>query len=114
MDISKRISELRKKHNLSQAELAKKLGLTRAAVNYWESGSRTPTLDNIRAMCDIFNVDISYLTGESDVTMRYLSPIEMDIIDRFRALDDSQQDLVLNMLGIKRESSSDSRLQKNA
>lgn len=114
MDISKRIKQLRKQNHLSQAQLGKKLGVTRAAVSYWELAQKRPTLDKIQAMCDVFNVDMSYMTGQSDVTMRYLSPIELDIIDRFRGLDDSQQDLVLNMLGIKRESSSVLKKQKNA
>lgn len=114
MELEKRIKELRKKSHLSQAQFGKKLGITRAAVSYWEQGTKHPTYEKLKELCDIFNVDMAYLTGQSDVTMRYLSPIELDIIDRFRELDDSQQELVLNMLGLKRESSSISMQRKNA
>lgn len=39
----KQVVALRKKLGLTQAQLARKLGVDRAAVNQWEAGTRTPS-----------------------------------------------------------------------
>ena len=38
----KDIKSLRKKHNLTQAQFAEKLGVTRQAINNYETGYRIP------------------------------------------------------------------------
>ncbi|ALU14495.1 HTH domain-containing protein [Eubacterium limosum] len=58
-----KIKELRKKHGLSQADLAKKLGTTTAAIGMWESGKRHPQRANLMKLAEIFNVSTDYLIG---------------------------------------------------
>lgn len=41
-DLCERISELRNSLGITQAQLAKKLGLTRSAINSWEMGLAVP------------------------------------------------------------------------
>lgn len=101
--IGERIYELRTSNGMSQKTLADKCRVSKFSISTWESGKRKPTRDNLQILADIFNVDIDYLMGRESVSMRYLSSIELEIIDKFRKLDMSQQDLVLNMLGIKRD-----------
>ena len=38
----RQIKSMRRKLNLTQTELGERLGVTRVAVAYWESGRRTP------------------------------------------------------------------------
>ena len=38
------------KHNITQSNFAKRLGISHQTVNYWISGSREPSLANIRAV----------------------------------------------------------------
>jgi transcriptional regulator with XRE-family HTH domain len=47
---AKQISALRKKLGLTQSELARKLGVNRAAVCQWEHGSQTPLLMAVNFM----------------------------------------------------------------
>ena len=61
--ISNRIPMLRKKHNMTQSELAKRLEITRAYVNAWEMGVSCPTVQYVIAMADLFNVSTDYLLG---------------------------------------------------
>lgn len=54
--LSDNIRNYRKKHNMSQDELADKLGVSRQSVSLWENGQTQPTIDNIIAMAKIFNI----------------------------------------------------------
>lgn len=61
---SKRVKELRKKYNLTQAGLAKKIDVTTGAVGLWETGKRFPDFETIVKISKIFNVTIDYLMNE--------------------------------------------------
>jgi transcriptional regulator with XRE-family HTH domain len=64
--MSVRIKQLRKELGLLQSELASELGTTASNISNYENGKIKPPIDKIRAMAEIFNVPIDYLTGESD------------------------------------------------
>lgn len=61
MDLSEKILMLRKKNNLSQEQLAEKLGVSRQAVSKWESRQATPDIDKIVSISEIFGVSTDYL-----------------------------------------------------
>ena len=61
MEFSQRLYELRRKAGLSQEELANLVGVTRQAVQKWESGASKPDLDNITALAGYFQVSLDYL-----------------------------------------------------
>ena len=44
MEIGNKIMELRKKNNLSQEELAEKVGVARQTISKWELGETAPDL----------------------------------------------------------------------
>lgn len=50
---------LRKKHNLTQKELAEKLLVTSQAISKWENGRGIPDIEMLKKLSEIFNVDIS-------------------------------------------------------
>lgn len=65
--LSDNIRSLRKKNNMSQDELAEKLGVSRQSVSLWENGQTQPTVDNIIAMTKLFGVSFDMLLdGASD------------------------------------------------
>lgn len=64
--LSDNIREYRKKSNMSQEELADKLGISRQSISLWENGQTQPTIDNIIAMSRIFNITSDMLLGNSD------------------------------------------------
>lgn len=59
--IANRLQELRKKHGLSQEELADKLNVSRQAVSKWERGDASPDTDNLIALAKIYNISIDEL-----------------------------------------------------
>ncbi|MBQ7333418.1 MAG: helix-turn-helix transcriptional regulator, partial [Clostridia bacterium] len=61
MDLSSKITKLRKSLALSQEELAEKLGVSRQAVSKWESGQSLPDIDKIILMSSFFGVSTDYL-----------------------------------------------------
>lgn len=65
MEFQQRLYELRKRAGLSQEGLAELLGVSRQAVQKWETGSSRPDLDNLAALARYFNVSLDYLvTGQ--------------------------------------------------
>ena len=65
MEFQNRLYSLRKKSGLSQEELAGLLGVTRQAVQKWESGASRPDMDNLVSLARYFNVTLDWLvTGQ--------------------------------------------------
>lgn len=63
------LSDLRKKHNMTQNELANRLNVSKSAVALWETGKRTPTLSKAIAIAAIFDVsvgEISFCRGNHE------------------------------------------------
>ncbi|MDD3129735.1 MAG: helix-turn-helix transcriptional regulator [Candidatus Izemoplasmatales bacterium] len=63
--IAKKIQELRLKHNLSQGDLAEKLGVSRQAISKWEREEGLPDLYNIKRLAEIFKVSVDELVMDS-------------------------------------------------
>lgn len=76
---SNRLRELRKNKKLTQAELGKLLGVTKASICCYEKGSRTPNIETIVAMMALFNVTSDYLIG-SDKIVTIKTPLEKNEI----------------------------------
>lgn len=61
MSIGNKLAEARKKQNLTQEQLAERLGVTRQAVSRWESDAAYPETDKIVRMARLLNVSCDYL-----------------------------------------------------
>lgn len=61
LTFEQRLYELRKQKGLSQEGLAEEVGVSRQAVQKWESGASTPDLQNLALLCDYFGVTMDYL-----------------------------------------------------
>ncbi len=61
IETANRLFELRKKHNLSQEELAEKLGVSRQAVSKWERSEASPDTDNLIALAKIYDLSLDEL-----------------------------------------------------
>ena len=61
MTFQERLNRLRREKGLSQEDLAEVVGVTRQAVQKWESGASRPDMDNLTALADYFGVTLDYL-----------------------------------------------------
>jgi len=86
--LEERIYQLRKRAELSQEELAEVVGVSRQAVQKWESGSASPDIANLAALCEYFGVTMDYLvrglnTQERERETPAPEPEGGDIRDRY-------------------------------
>ncbi len=59
--------QMRKAHQMTQEDIAEKLGVTRQSVAKWESGETVPDLDKCKLLADTFGVSLDDLANyESD------------------------------------------------
>ena len=61
MEIGNKILEMRKKGNLSQEQLAEKLGVTRQTISKWELNETTPDIKQARELSKIFKISLDAL-----------------------------------------------------
>ncbi len=59
------LKQLRKSHNLTQEELGKQIGLSKAVVSKYENGMGYPTFDVLIEIAQYFSVTTDYLLGVS-------------------------------------------------
>lgn len=63
MTYSKNIVRLRQERNLSQAEVANAIGVSKAAVCGWELGNKTLSIANLCCLADLFLVTTDEILG---------------------------------------------------
>ena len=62
---SKNLTELRKLHNMSQEDLAEKIGVSRQTLSKYETGESLPDIEKCRLLADVFGVSIDDLISYS-------------------------------------------------
>ena len=65
MNLGNKIVSLRKKNNLSQEELAEKVGVTRQTISKWELEETAPDINQAKTLSKIFNVSLDELTNNN-------------------------------------------------
>ena len=75
----------RKLNNLTQAQLAKMVGVSDAAIGTYERGEREPSFETEENLADVFNVSILTLRGFDD------DPRTVQLLSVFNTLSDAGQ-----------------------
>lgn len=65
MNFAKNLKQVRKENNLSQEQLAEKLGVSRQSVSKWESGAAYPEMDKVIQLCKLFDLSIDELMKDN-------------------------------------------------
>ena len=67
--IGRFIAECRKKENLTQMQLAEKLGITDKAISKWERGVAMPDTSIMLELCDILGISVNELLNGEKINM---------------------------------------------
>lgn len=80
MEFKDRLVQLRKRENLYQADMAKKIGVARATYGAYEQGTRQPDFATLRKIADYFDVTTDFLLyGTVDSNKRTVMGNEIDL-----------------------------------
>lgn len=104
MNIGRRIKEARLASNMTQDELAKRIGVSKNAISNYENGVSTPKVELLCAIMKHLDIDANYLyciAPEEDVFR--LSSHERKIIVEYRKLSQPEKKRFDMMLGIEAE-----------
>lgn len=86
-NLCQQIVNMRFKFNMSQSELARRLGISRSSVNAWELGFATPQLKHVIEMSEIFGTTVDNMLNLSD-----------DESVNISGLNDEERRVVLNLV----------------
>lgn len=67
MNLADKIRELRIEKNLTQADLAKVLNVSRTTIANYENGNRSPSMDLLLQLADFFQVTTDFLLGRTNI-----------------------------------------------
>ena len=80
--IGKFIAERRKELNLTQMQLAEKLGITDRAVSKWENGKAIPDSSIMLELCEILQISVNDLLHGEVISMEnYNKELENTLVD---------------------------------
>lgn len=64
--LGKRMKHARVLKKMTQETLAEKIGVSRTAIARWESGETNPTVDHLIKICNLLEVNASFLLGTNN------------------------------------------------
>ncbi len=65
MNLANNLRKIRKENNLSQEQLAEKLGVSRQSVSKWESEQAYPEMEKMIQICDLFDITMDELINQN-------------------------------------------------
>lgn len=93
--LAARIVDLREKVNMSQSELAKRLGIDKSSMNKIEKSTRKVSSEELDKIASIFNVSTDYLLGRDpkEYDLKTADLADDDTIFTFEGKPIPEQDL---------------------
>lgn len=61
-----RLKELRQEKHLTLKEVSSLIGIPLTTYANYEQGTREPSIDMLKILCDVFDVSSDYLIGRTD------------------------------------------------
>ena len=91
--LNEKIKKLRISYNMSQVDLAKRLGVSKQCVSNWENDNVQPSIEMLIKIARIFNVSTDYLLdldekdlinvrGLSETEIAHIKLLIQDLIDK--------------------------------
>ena len=74
-DFGIRLRELRRRKKMTQAQVAKRLNLSKTAVSGYENNTKTPSVDVLIQLSILYGVTTDYLLGLDNREMLYVGEL---------------------------------------
>jgi transcriptional regulator with XRE-family HTH domain len=87
-----KLKSLRLEKNLTQKQVADRVGLAISAISSYEAGTRYPTYDTLAKLSYIFHVSTDYLIGVTDKRTLDVSGLDDSEIELISQLVDKLRD----------------------
>jgi len=94
--IGEKIRQIRKERGISQALIAKTLGITQGAISQWENGITAPSSTQIIPLANVLGVNVEELlsrpvviSATTEQPIPQLDPEEQILVENFRLLNAS-------------------------
>ncbi len=94
MYLSQNITFLRRRRCLTQSDFAEKIGVEQAAVANWENGNRTPSIDTLVDISEMFSVTLD------DLVKKDLSPVFPKRLRKLREDNHLKQSDIAKVVGV--------------
>lgn len=95
--LNQRVKEIRKTNNLTMDKFGERLGVTKAAVSQWESGTNQISDQMVRSICREFDINEEWLrTGEGEMYLD--NSREMELARLTKTLLSEESDSFKNRL----------------
>ncbi|MGJ1268636.1 helix-turn-helix domain-containing protein [Sphingobacterium spiritivorum] len=91
MTFGERLTQVRKRKNLSQADVGKKIGINGDAYGRYERNEVKPTIEMAVKIAQALEVSLDYLTGNSDVE---LDKATLDRVQEVTKLTEKDKDYI--------------------
>ena len=100
LKIGKFIAECRKRENLTQMQLAEKLGITDKAISKWERGIAMPDSSTMLELCDILSISVNELLSGEKISMENNQKNEQLLLDMAKELEIKNKTIWTSMWAI--------------
>lgn len=81
-----RLRKARLNANITQQELAKKVGAKANSVSNWENGISRPDIEQVSQICAVLNVSANFLIDTSEIS-ETITPADKIILNKYHCLD---------------------------
>lgn len=88
MDFGSKLKELRTHAGLTQAQLGKRIGVTKSVISFYEQQERSPSPDVLIKLSGIFHVSTDYLLGLQKTETIDVSDLDKEDIFLLRSMAD--------------------------
>lgn len=94
-----RIKELRKEFGFTQKDLANELNCSKSIIGLYESELRKPSMEVLLKLSRVFNCNIDYLLGISDVrSIHDLDDLDIAFSNGIKGLNDKNKETLKNIM----------------
>ena len=98
--IGRFIAECRKQKNLTQMQLAEKLGITDKAISKWERGMAMPDTSIMLELCDILGISVNELLSGEKISMENNQINQQLLLDMAKELEKKNKTIWSSMWAI--------------